>query len=205
MRESRGGIIAFLDGDDLYHPDRLARSVAVLDAYPEVGSVFHDYRWFVAGSDPEQGRAYLAEERYVERAADALSARPVGGNAVVSPADAPIKFMSTEIVGIHTSAISVRRTVLDALEPRFSRRAAACDIDLWLRSPGPPPGHRPGAPQLTGTRRPLDGHQAASTWCRDRSPSKRHAGRLERMLRPDEWPSYRDRISGTGAASPTSA
>jgi hypothetical protein len=35
--------------------------------------VFHDYRWFVTGTDPEQGRAYLAEERFVSRAGSALA------------------------------------------------------------------------------------------------------------------------------------
>jgi hypothetical protein len=200
MREARSGIIAFLDGDDLYHPDRLARSVAVLDAYPEVGSVFHDYRWFVSGTDPEQGRSYLADERYVERAADALSSRPIGGNPVWVGNGDLIKFMSTEIVGIHTSAISVRRSVLDALEPPgFREELPHCeDIDLWLRisrsttsavAPAPLSYYRHTRTSWMVTK-PLPTLVRGSFTVKSDMLE-----RLERMLRPDEWPSYRDRIS----------
>ncbi|MBK9242356.1 MAG: glycosyltransferase [Acidobacteria bacterium] len=37
--ESRGELIAFLDHDDLWLPDKLARQVALIDARPEVGVV----------------------------------------------------------------------------------------------------------------------------------------------------------------------
>ena len=200
MREARGGIIAFLDADDLYHPDRLARSVAVLDAYPEVGSVFHDYRWFLSGNDHHAGRAYLADERFVERAAGALSSRPVAGEPVWVGNGDLIKFMSTEIVGIHTSAISVRRTVLDALEPPgFREELPHCeDIDLWLRisrsttsavAPAPLSYYRHTSTSWMTTK-PL------ATLVRGSFTVKSDMlERLERMLRSDELPAYRDRIS----------
>jgi glycosyltransferase involved in cell wall biosynthesis len=39
LRESRGQYIAFLDHDDIWHPDKLARQVEVLDADQAVGMV----------------------------------------------------------------------------------------------------------------------------------------------------------------------
>ncbi len=39
VRESRGQLIAFLDHDDLWHPEKLAAQVAVLDAQPQTAVV----------------------------------------------------------------------------------------------------------------------------------------------------------------------
>lgn len=44
IREARGRFIAFLDADDLWHPDKLAEHMAVLDARPEVGLTFSHSR-----------------------------------------------------------------------------------------------------------------------------------------------------------------
>lgn len=43
---SRGEFIAFLDADDLYLPDKLARDIAALDADPEVAWAYGATRWF---------------------------------------------------------------------------------------------------------------------------------------------------------------
>ncbi len=200
MLEACGDIITFLDGDDLYLPERLARSMAVLDAWPEVGSVFHDYRWFEDGSDPAQGRAYLAEESFVKRAAHALTARSVEGRQVWVGNGDLIKFMSTEIVGIHTSTISVRRTVLDRLDPPgFRDDIPHCeDIDLWLRIseattstvlPETLSYYRHTATGVMGSR-PLGKLVRGSFVVKSEMLE-----RLERSLRPEEWAAYRDRVS----------
>jgi Glycosyl transferase family 2 len=44
--EARGEIIAFLDGDDAWRPDKLSRVVAHFDAHPEVGVVGHGIEQF---------------------------------------------------------------------------------------------------------------------------------------------------------------
>lgn len=39
IRHARGELLAFLDGDDVWLPDKLAQQVPLLDAHPEVGMV----------------------------------------------------------------------------------------------------------------------------------------------------------------------
>jgi glycosyltransferase involved in cell wall biosynthesis len=39
VQEARGDIIAFLDADDLWHPEKIERQLARFDAHPEVGAV----------------------------------------------------------------------------------------------------------------------------------------------------------------------
>jgi glycosyltransferase involved in cell wall biosynthesis len=50
---SRSELIAFLDGDDVWLPQRLARSVALLDAHPEADMAYGrtEYWWSWAGLD----------------------------------------------------------------------------------------------------------------------------------------------------------
>lgn len=43
LGRDRAEVFAFLDSDDLYHPEKVAKSVVVLDKYPEVGFVYSDY------------------------------------------------------------------------------------------------------------------------------------------------------------------
>ncbi len=40
MQTARGGLIAFLDADDVWLPDKIAEQVAVLDAHPAAGMVY---------------------------------------------------------------------------------------------------------------------------------------------------------------------
>lgn len=50
IRASRGEFLAFLDADDQYHEEKLARQVAILQAHPVVGLTYCD-RLYVDGED----------------------------------------------------------------------------------------------------------------------------------------------------------
>lgn len=58
VRAARGEMIAFLDADDVYLPDKLGRQTALLDAHPEAGLVYgpslHWYSW--TGRPEDTGR-----------------------------------------------------------------------------------------------------------------------------------------------------
>jgi len=200
MAEARGEILTFLDGDDLYHPDRIRRQLIVLDACPEVGGAFHDFRWFADGTDPEGGNTYLARQGYVESARDFLEERVTNGETIWVGSDELIKFMSSETVGIHTSTIAIRREVLSSLTPPgFRVDLPHCeDIDMWLRisrqtrlAVFPVPlsyyRHNPAGWMATKDRAiRLTGSFAVK---------REMLERLEQMLRPEEWPRYREKMA----------
>lgn len=200
IREARGDVIAFLDGDDLYHPDKLGAQVAVLDARPDVGGVFHEYCVFRSGSPPEKGLRYLEREHFLTRAAAYFTRTRVGSAEVFVGTGNLIKFMSTELVGIHTSTIAVRRGVLDSLDqPPFDESLPhAEDIHLWVRIAR--------ATVLACLDRPLSYYRYhLDSWVTTNSRRTLALGsflvksdmlrRLEPLLSPAERPVYRERIA----------
>src|SRR5690349_11891161 len=46
VEASRGELVAFLDGDDLWEPDKLARQIELYDRYPNVGLLAGDVLMF---------------------------------------------------------------------------------------------------------------------------------------------------------------
>ncbi len=58
--EAKGDIIAFLDADDLWHPEKIARQLAYLDQHPEVGAVMTSVASFKG--DIEQQETFLQVE-----------------------------------------------------------------------------------------------------------------------------------------------
>jgi GT2 family glycosyltransferase len=60
LRLARTPYVAFLDGDDYWHPELLARLTAVLDADPQLALVYADALIF--GDGPDVGRTYMQTE-----------------------------------------------------------------------------------------------------------------------------------------------
>jgi glycosyltransferase involved in cell wall biosynthesis len=132
---ARGSFVTFLDGDDLFHPDKLAVQVQVFNEFPLVGVVFHDFRWFPSGTQPEGVEPRLRSSGFLDRARKVLVQQPsLDGNLYLGTADL-IKFMSIDTIGMHTSSVAVRREVLSERTPPGFREdlPSAEDIDLWLR------------------------------------------------------------------------
>ena len=108
IRLARGGYVAFLDSDDAWHPDKLARCAAVLDAGADL--VCHAERW-TGGGRPEREVRYGPTEMAAYR---------------------PLLLRQN---CISTSATVVRREVLERVgafdaRPEF---VTAEDYELWLR------------------------------------------------------------------------
>lgn len=63
LREARGDLVAFLDADDVWLPDKLAEQVALMDARPEVGALYGNtlfwHGW--TGSEEDASRDHLPD------------------------------------------------------------------------------------------------------------------------------------------------
>jgi glycosyltransferase involved in cell wall biosynthesis len=129
LARARGNYIAFLDDDDLYHPEKIRQTAAVLDAFPEIDTVFHDFISFT--DSPNRDNGDLTWIRFAARAAECLKeAAP----SIYICGERFYAFMSVQVIPFHTSALMFRRTLLDsgALHFREDLRVGQ-DIELWLR------------------------------------------------------------------------
>jgi glycosyltransferase involved in cell wall biosynthesis len=158
---TRGELIAFLDSDDLWSPDKLALQVADLDAHPEAVLSFTDVLCGTAGiAHPHLGSRF----RWRDGGIDPF----VYGSPIVTP-----------------SAVLVRKRHLDAVGCFDERLVVGEDRDLWLRLAAV--GSFRYLP-LPLTRRVIRGD---SHWFRGREWQASSARILARLLERPEGRRYR--------------
>jgi glycosyltransferase involved in cell wall biosynthesis len=109
---ARGRYIGFLDADDIWHPEKLARQVSILEGRPEVVLVYADATYFDAATGQELGRH---RERFVHVEGRILRPLIEAGNFIPSPT--PL----------------ARRTTLDDVGGFDPTLRSSEDWDLWLR------------------------------------------------------------------------
>ncbi len=109
IRETSGGLLAFLDADDSWFPEKLASQVAYLDTHPEVGVVFTRFLVTDAGGTPLY--AYPPKFRYDRNAFEAMLLWPIGWMNVAM----------------------VRRACFDLVGLLDDTIRWPTDWDLWLR------------------------------------------------------------------------
>lgn len=116
---ARGELLAFLDGDDLWQPEKLEAQVGAYRARPEVGLVAVDGVEF-------DSKGLLRQTLFDGRLAASI---PDGGSLTI-----PCRRELIEGNLICTvSQIMIPRTVLDAVGTSDTRYATASDYDLYLR------------------------------------------------------------------------
>jgi glycosyltransferase involved in cell wall biosynthesis len=110
VREARGELVAFLDADDVWHPQKLALQMQVLAARPDLG--------------------FLSTQRFPW---------PAPGYPEIDGADpqaflVPIPWSRLVVQNLlDTSSIVCRREVLEAVGPFDTRMQGPEDHDLWVR------------------------------------------------------------------------
>jgi glycosyltransferase involved in cell wall biosynthesis len=112
LREARGEYVAFLDSDDLWGPEKLAKQLADLARNPSCG---WSYCGFVRVDGANQVLAAEATRRWVCRTGR------IFGDII------------TAEVSLRTPCMLVRREVLERTGGFDERLADGEDLDLWLR------------------------------------------------------------------------
>lgn len=114
IRRARGDIVAVLNSDDIYHPERLATCVRVLSDEPHVSAVFTGLTFIDSDGNPVACEGF---EKLIDfyRESNDLALSLFHGNFFVT-----------------TSNLVVRRCVFDEIG-YFSRLRYAHDLDFYVR------------------------------------------------------------------------
>ncbi len=110
LAATRGNLIAFLDADDIWVPEKTSRQLALLDAHPDLGMVFSDMRAF-------EGDRRAETTYFQERGFD--------GSCTAS------SVFLYDIVS--TPTVILRRQVLTACGGFDEALGVGQDTDLWFR------------------------------------------------------------------------
>ena len=121
VRQSRGEYIAFLDSDDIWEIWKLQLQLQLLDAHPDVGLVFSDFRIVKPGgqSQPNGAARWAGRELTFPGMREHSMSRPDTPQGAAWPADEIRYFVGSmyrqllDELPILTSSVVVRRSCLD--------------------------------------------------------------------------------------------
>jgi glycosyltransferase involved in cell wall biosynthesis len=102
IRHAAGELVALLDADDVWLPDKLTRQVQILDAHPEAAMVYGRTQWW-----------YGWTGRPEDEARDFIHHLGVQAEAVVRPPELLVRLLDDEGISPCTCSMLIRREVLD--------------------------------------------------------------------------------------------
>jgi glycosyltransferase involved in cell wall biosynthesis len=131
LSKATGRLIAFLDADDVYHPDKIKKAVSVFKAFPAVDLVSHDWKFIYSERQHSESDSHFSRSGLIRGAADYLE--DCDKNVYVCRADF-YTFASVRFSPFHTSSIMFRSELLDSTSTWFRKEMHPReDVEFWLR------------------------------------------------------------------------
>lgn len=121
INHAKSDLVAFLDADDVWWPDKLRNDIAYHSVNPDIGFTFTDY----IHVDPH-GRTYRTAFKFWEP--EFIDVRKAGFQRIDSPVNA---LLTCNAVG--TSCVVAKRKSLQNAKGFATELPSAEDWDLWLR------------------------------------------------------------------------
>lgn len=128
LKHATGEYVCFLDGDDLYHPGKLAKMLKMLDHSPDLVAAFHDVQLIEADGTPRPG-TYLNDANFLDLAHRYME--HVNNDEFRTGPDFYM-FQSLRYAAMHTSSVIIRRSAFPNL--RFPEDVSVGeDTETWWR------------------------------------------------------------------------
>jgi glycosyltransferase involved in cell wall biosynthesis len=102
ISNANGEYIAFLDGDDIWLPNKLEQQVAILENKSEVGMVFAPTQWWYGWTNKKE-----------DIARDFVHDLGIPSNVVLKPPELLIQFLPKESISPCTCSVLLRREVVE--------------------------------------------------------------------------------------------
>jgi glycosyltransferase involved in cell wall biosynthesis len=139
---AKGDYVAWLDADDIAHPDRIALQVTLLQREPSVVAVCSDFSTFISGQpDFESSHVGTYYSSFAERGRapklfERSSTLEVTGGRIVSSCTYWVGNQFHNLIWgnfVHPPTLMARKAALDAVGPHDMTLSSGTDYELILR------------------------------------------------------------------------
>lgn len=130
IAKASGAYICFLDGDDLYYPERIKRCMEAFRKAPGLNLVFHDLDLLCFNGEIA-AKTYLRNADFYEKYQPYIGNDSGDGYLVLKNFH---KFMLMYYAAFHTNTIMIKADYIHKGNFKFAEDMACCeDTDFWLR------------------------------------------------------------------------
>lgn len=126
INKSHGTLIAFLDSDDAWHPEKLSKQVRAMQAFPQVDLLFSDFLNFDVVNDTQR-TGFQQELHGIEH----LTIRELEDGLNLIEDGMPENLALGNFIA--TDTVMIKREILDRLGGFDERLRNSEDFELWWR------------------------------------------------------------------------